>query len=193
MRVFCLAILVVFGWSDGSWVPTKECHVVSYCHSETTYRHTDSLGPAPCWWLYGTGDGPEVLRVGPLKIEFYDKKPGFCDSLGPCLARMTVRLLPRHRYPTFVYNLTSWYRYKKPVPRGDTLGMGTLWARWKPLPDEDGELPDYAYVEDTGWVLVPMIAVGNAFQRMRAQRTSDANGLRLLPLRPGEPVIDDGR
>lgn len=191
MRLFCLAILVVFGWSDGS-VPTAEIHVATFCHSETTYRHTDTVPQSPGDWLYNWQyhyDGPEVLGVGPLRIEFYDRKPGRWESLGTCLAKMTIRSAGRHRIPTFVHTLTSSYRFKKPAPSLEQCMYGTIWARWKPMLDDNGDLPEYAYPEDTGWVLVPLYQVRDAFTRFRTRRPDEEN--LLLP--PGMRVEDNGR
>lgn len=173
--------------------PARERHLVSFCHSETTYVKTETLRMTPGQFLYGwrsTHDLP-VLLAGPLRARFYDRRPGFGDSLGPCLARLDIRMLDEYREPTYAYRIVAPYRYRKPVPRGDTLIDGTLWARWEPLRDEDGSLPCGAFIDDTGWVLVSLSTIGDAFHRMRAQRPGESDP--LLPSRPGAPVVDDGR
>lgn len=177
------------------WVPDREWHPVSFCRSETTYVKTETLRMMPRQFLYGSRSTSilDVLLAGPLRVRFFERRPGFGESLGPCLAKLDIKMLDEYREPTFAYRITAPYRYRKPIPRGDSLADGTLWARWAPLRDADGNLPCGTFVDDTGWVLVPLQCIGAAFYRMRAQRPGEADQPRLLPLRPGAPVIDYGR
>jgi len=179
------------------WVPARERHVASFCRSETTYTHTDTWQITPGEWLHrGRRSAYElaVLLAGPLRVRFYERKPGFRETLGPCLARLDIKMLDEYREPTFSYRITAPYRYRKPIPSGDSLAEGTLWARWSPLREEDGSLPCGAFIDDTGWVLVPLPCIDAAFYRMRPWRPSDTLGPRLLPSMPGRPpAVDYGR